>query len=329
MTDALELTYATGLTVQPGVPLGPHTSLKIVGPADFFVRARDPRELSRCLSAALSAGVPWLLLGGGSNMLISDRGFRGLAIKVEAPPGQRNRGEVLEETGQTVRLRCQAGAFSAGLARWTASLGWRDLEWACGIPGTVGGAAAGNAGAYDGDMARSVERVRAWFPEEGERTLEGAEMGFQYRASRFKRAEVPGQPARLPAPGTAPPGVILAVELRLTPGTPGEALARIETYERQRREKQPTERSCGSVFKNPPSDHAGRLIDVAGLKGTAVGGAQISLKHGNFFVNRGQARAADVVALIHLARRRVEEESGVRLETEILFAGDWAPEDLP
>ena len=314
MTDALGLTYATGLTVQPGVPLGPHTSLKIGGPADFFVRARDPRELSRCLSAAHSAGVPWLILGGGSNMLISDRGFRGLAIKVEAPPGQRNRAEVLEETGQTVRLRCQAGVFSAGLARWTASLGWRDLEWACGIPGTIGGA-AGNAGAYDGDMARSVERVRAWLPEEGERTLEGAEMGFRYRASRFKRAEVPG--------------VILAVELRLTPGTPGEALARVETYERQRRDKQPTERSCGSVFKNPPSDHAGRLIDVAGLKGTAVGGAEISLKHGNFFVNRGQARAADVVALIHLARRRVEEECGVRLETEILFAGDWAPEDLP
>jgi UDP-N-acetylmuramate dehydrogenase len=328
VTDALELTYASGLSVEPGAPLGPHTSLKIGGPADFFARARDARELSRCLSAAHSLGVPWLLLGGGSNMLISDRGFRGLAIKVEAPPGQRNRGEVLQETGHTVRLRCQAGAFSAGLARWTAGLGWHDLEWACGIPGTIGGAAAGNAGAYDGDMARSVERVRAWFPE-GERTLEGAEMEFQYRASRFKRAEAPGQPAPGPATRSSPPGAILAVELRLTPGTPAAALARIEAYERQRREKQPTERSCGSVFKNPPSDHAGRLIDVTGLKGAAVEGAQISLKHGNFFVNRGQARAADVVALIRLARRRVEEESGVRLETEILFAGDWAPEDLP
>ena len=238
VTDALELTYATGLTVEPGVPLGPHTSLKIGGPADFFARARDARELSRCLGAAHSLGVPWLLLGGGSNMLISDHGFRGLAIKVEAPPGQRNRGEVLQETGQAVRLRCQAGAFSAGLARWTAGLGWHDLEWACGIPGTIGGAAAGNAGAYDGDMARSVERVRAWFPE-GERTLEGAEMEFRYRASRFKRR----RDCR---------GSILAVELRLTPGTPGAALARIEAYERQRREKQPTERSCGSVFKNPP-----------------------------------------------------------------------------
>ena len=250
-------------------------------------------------------------------MLISDRGFRGLAIKVEAPPGQRNRGEVLEETGQAVRLRCQAGAFSAGLARWTAGLGWHDLEWACGIPGTIGGAAAGNAGAYDGDMARSVERVRAWFPE-GERTWRGPRWSTPTAppaSSAAARTAARGDPRRGPAPDAR--------------ARQDAALARIEAYERQRREKQPTERSCGSVFKNPPSDHAGRLIDVAGLKGTAVGGAQISLKHGNFFVNRGQARAADVVALIRLARRRVEEESGVRLETEILFAGDWAPEDLP
>ena len=236
---------------------------------------------------------------------------------MEAPPGQRNRGEVLQETGQTVRLRCQAGAFSAGLARWTAGLGWHDLEWACGIPGTIGGAAAGNAGAYDGDMARSVERVRAWFPE-GERTLGGGRDGVPRTAP----------PASSAAAGAAP-GVILAVELRLTPGDarsgPGP--------HRGLRAPAPGEAAHRALLRlglqEPPSDHAGRLIDVAGLKGTAVGGAQISLKHGNFFVNRGQARAADVVALIRLARRRVEEESGVRLETEILFAGDWAPEDLP
>src|SRR5262249_5081415 len=156
-------------------------------------------------------------------------------------------------------------------------------------------------------------RVVAWFPE-GERTVEGAEMGYAYRTSRFKRAPRPG--------------AILTVELRLTPGLRDVALARIEAYERQRREKQPTERSCGSVFKNPPGDFAGRFVEVAGLKGTAVGDAQISAKHGNFFVNRGRARAADVVALIRLARRRVLDASGVRLEPEILFVGDWRPEDL-
>jgi UDP-N-acetylmuramate dehydrogenase len=312
--DALELTYATGLTVETGVPIGPQTSLKIGGPADFFVRARSPRELARCLDAAHRLGVPWLLLGGGSNLLVSDRGLRGLAIKVEAPPGQRNRGEVLEETAGAVRLRVPAGVLSAGLARWTAGLGWHGLEWACGIPGSIGGAAAGNAGAYDGNMAGLVERVLAWTPE-GERELAAADMDYAYRASRFKRA---GRPE-----------AILSVDLKLTPGSSDEAVARIEAFERQRREKQPTERSCGSVFKNPYPDHAGRLVEAAGLKGTSAGDAQISLKHGNFFVNRGRARAADVVALIRLARERVEATSGLRLETEILFAGDWRPEDLP
>jgi UDP-N-acetylmuramate dehydrogenase len=314
MPDALELTYATGLSVEADVPIGPHTSLKIGGPADFFVRTRSPRELSRCLDAAHRLGVPWLLLGGGSNMLISDRGLRGLAVKVEATPGQRNRGEVLEETAGAVRLRVPAGVLSAGLARWTAGLGWHGLEWACGLPGTIGGAAAGNAGAYDGDMAGLVEGVLAWTPE-GERTFAAAEMDYAYRASRFKRSREPG--------------AILSVDLKLRPGSPDAAVARIEAFERQRREKQPTERSCGSVFKNPYPDHAGRLVEVAGLKGTAAGDAQISLKHGNFFVNRGRARAADVVDLIRLARARVEAASGVRLETEILFAGDWRPEDLP
>jgi UDP-N-acetylmuramate dehydrogenase len=245
VVDALDLTYATGLAVEQDVPLGPLTSLKVGGPADFFVRSRGARELSRCLSAAHRLGVPWLLLGGGSNVLVADRGFRGLAIKVEASPGRRTRGEVLEETESAVRLRCDAGVLTAGLARWTAGLGWRDFEWACGIPGTLGGAAAGNAGAYEGDMARSVERVLAWLPE-GERWMEGAELGYAYRTSRFKHD---GRPA-----------AVLAVELRLTPGLRDVALARIEAYERQRREKQPTERSCGSVFKNPAADVAGRLV---------------------------------------------------------------------
>ena len=314
MPDALELTYATGLTVETGVPTGPHTSLKMGGPADFFVRARSPRELARCLDAAHRLGVPWLLLGGGSNMLISDRGLRGLAIKVEAVPGQRNRGEVLEETAAGVRLRAPAGVLTAGLARWTAGLGWHGLEWACGIPGSVGGAAAGNAGAYDGDMAGLVESVLAWTAE-GERDFAASELDYAYRASRFKRSPQAG--------------AILSVDLKLTPGSKDAAIARIEAFERQRRAKQPTERSCGSVFKNPYPDHAGRLVEVAGLKGTSAGDAQISLKHGNFFVNRGRAQAADVVALIRLARERVEASSGVRLETEILFAGDWRPEDLP
>jgi UDP-N-acetylmuramate dehydrogenase len=305
------MSYATGLQVDRDVPLGPFTSLKVGGPADLFVRTRSPAELSRCLTEAHRRNLPWLLLGGGSNMLIADRGHRGLAIKVEASPGQRNRGEVLEATDEHVRLRCQAGVLTAGLARWTASLGFRGLEWGCGVPGTIGGAAAGNAGAYGGDMAAIVERVRAWYPE-GERVLEAGELDYAYRASRFKRS--------------AEPAAILSVDLALPRGSAEEALAQIEHNEARRRANQPTERSCGSVFKNPTPHFAGQLIEASGLKGTAIGGMQISEKHGNFFVNRGNATAADVIALIHLARRRVLEDHGIHLEVEILLAGEW-PED--
>ncbi|MBI3970998.1 MAG: UDP-N-acetylmuramate dehydrogenase [Chloroflexi bacterium] len=312
--DVLDLTYAIGLEVQRDVPLGPYTSLKIGGPADFFTRARGAAELVRCLDAAQRLGVPWLLVGGGSNMLVSDRGFRGLAIKIERPAHmRRHSAKVLEETATGVRLRCDAGISTPGLARWTASLGWTGLEWACGIPGTIGGAAVGNAGAYGGDMAGLIERVRAWFPD-GERVLDASEMAYGYRTSRFKRS--------------AEPAAILSVDLRLAAGSSDEAIERIAAYETQRRAKQPAERSCGSVFKNPPGDFSGRLIETAGLKGTAVGDAQISEKHGNFFVNRGSARAADVIALTRLARARAQDVHGVRLEIEILLAGDWPAEEV-
>lgn len=311
--DVLDLAYAFGLSVERDVLLAPYTSLKVGGPADFFVRPRGAPELSRCLSAAARLGLPWLLLGGGSNVLVADRGVRGLAIKVEAEPGWRHRATVLAETADEVQLRCDAGAHTAGLARWTASLGWRGLEWAAGVPGTVGGAAGGNAGAYGSDMAASAVRVRAWYPD-GEHVLDASELGYGYRTSRFKRA--------------TEPAAILSVDLRLTRGDKHEAAAMIERNERRRKDGQPTERSCGSVFKNPYLAHAGRLIDAAGLKGTSVGDAQISEKHGNFFVNRGRASAGDVLALMHLARKRVQEVHGARLEMEILLVGDWPPHDL-
>jgi UDP-N-acetylmuramate dehydrogenase len=312
-SSALDLSYAVGLTVERDVPLAPFTTLKVGGPADHFVRARSGAELSRVMTEAHRRGIPWLLLGGGSNMLISDRGFRGLAIKVETAAPHRTRGEVLRETETEVLLRCEAGALSAGLARWTASLGFRGLEWACGIPGTIGGAAAGNAGAYGGDMARTVDRLRAWFPD-GERVLDVDELDYAYRASRFKRS--PEQSA------------VLSVDLRLTPGSKDEALALIEEKEPRRHPNQPTERSCGSVFKNPTPLFSGKLIEEAQLKGTVHGGAQISEKHGNFFVNRGGATASDVVALMRLARERVRETHGVTLEVEILLVGDWPPEEV-
>lgn len=309
----LDLSYALRLHVDRDVPLAPYTSLKIGGPADFFVRARSAAELSRCLAEAYRRGLTWLLLGGGSNVLVADRGVRGLVVKVETASGRRNRAEVLEETADSVRLRCEAGALTAGVSRWTAALGFRGLEWACGIPGTIGGATAGNAGAYGGDMASTVERVRVWQPD-GDRVFAVNEMAYAYRTSRLKRSPEPG--------------AVIAVDLRLRRGDRDEALAQIEQNETRRRTNQPSERSCGSVFKNPSPLFAGQLIDACGLKGTAHGGAQISERHGNFIVNRGGARASDVVALMHLAKRRVQEEQGITLETEILFTGDWSPVEI-
>jgi UDP-N-acetylmuramate dehydrogenase len=161
-------------------------------------------------------------------------------------------------------------------------------------------------------MRSIVERVDAWFPT-GARVLEAAELGYDYRASVFKRS--------------SQPAAVLSVDLRLRRGETAEALQQIEQNEARRRANQPTERSCGSVFKNPVPDFAGRLIDTAGLKGLAVGDAQISERHGNFFVNRGHARAADVVTLMRQARRRVQEVHGVHLDVEILLVGEW-PEHI-
>ncbi len=311
--DSLELSYAVGLDVERNVPLGPFTSLKAGGPADLFVRTRSAAELSRVLTEAHRRDLPWMLLGGGSNVLVSDRGVRGLVIKAETAAGQRNRGQVLSESTDAVELRCEAGVLTAGLSRWTASLGFRGMEWAAGIPGTIGGAAAGNAGAYGGDMATNVARARVWFPD-GVQVLEVGEMGYAYRASRLKR--------------TGEVSAVLQVDLRLGRGSTDEALAQIEANELQRRTNQPTERSCGSVFKNPAPLYSGQLIEECGLKGTAQGGAQISEKHGNFFVNRGHATASDVVALMRMAKQRVYQARGVALEVEILLVGEWAAEEV-
>ena len=248
-------------------------------------------------------------------MLVSDRGLRGLADQGggRARPAQPRRGaggDGRRPSACASRPASCPPAWPAGRPA-SAGTGWSGPAAS---PARSAAPPPATPGPTTGTWPALVERVLAWTPE-GERAFAAAELDYAYRASRFKRSREAG--------------AILSVDLRLRPGSQDAAVARIEAFERQRREKQPTERSCGSVFKNPYPDHAGRLIEAAGLKGTAAGDAQISLKHGNFFVNRGRARAADVVALIRLARERVEAASGVRLETEILFAGDWRPEDLP
>ncbi len=293
-----ELAAAFGPRLLVDEPLGRHTSARIGGPADAFLAATSADDLRHAARIAWAHTIPLFLLGGGSNILISDRGVRGLVI--------HNRASAIEIDGLTVHA--ESGASTLQLARKVARQGLSGMEWAIGVPGSIGGAAYGNAGAHGGDMAGCVTRVEAVTPQDNV-TYTNAELAFEYRSSILKRER-----------RTV---VIVGVTLGLIPGDPYAITARMDEYNAYRKRTQPPGATIGSTFKNPPGEYAGRLIEAAGLKGTRIGGAEISDVHANFFLNRGDATAADVMALITLARQRVKEEFGIELETEIELVGEW------
>ena len=316
----------TGIVVARDAPIAPFTSLKVGGLARLLVRTRDAQVTIAVAEAALLHHVPMLIIGGGSNVVVADAGFDGLVIKVDAHPGSRVAGTIVSTNGDAVLVDVEAGCQTAGFARWAARQGLAGIEWACGIPGTVGGAVVGNAGAYGGDMAGVVDTVDAWLPSSTPSTsneyshLEGGsvtrfavhEMAYRYRTSRLKHGN----------------GVVLGARLRLRREDPASVLARIDTYDAARRQKQPTERSCGSVFRNPPGEIAGRLLEQAGMKGRCRGDAQVSTIHANWIINRGAASAADVVSLMREGQQAVLARSGVRLQLEVLLVGAWDPKDV-
>jgi UDP-N-acetylmuramate dehydrogenase len=256
--------------------------------------------------AAQADGLPWRVLGGGSNVLVSDAGVRGLVIV------NRARQTVFED-GFVVQA--ESGANLAALARSCVARGWAGLEWAVGVPGTVGGAVVGNAGAHGGDISGVLQSVTVL--DAGEVVQWPAErLGYAYRNSVLKRSAREG----------AVSCVVLAATLALEPGDPAHLAQKADEFLERRKRIQPPGPSFGSMFKNPPGDYAGRLIEAAGLKGTQIGGAQVSPLHANFFVNTGGATAADVLALVQLARQRVQEQFGVELELEVELVGDWGLE---
>lgn len=279
-------------------PLGRHTSARIGGPADVFLVARNVDDLRQAARIAWSQGWPVFLLGGGSNILISDAGVRGLVVLNQADS------IVIEDT----RAIVESGASAIHLARRLAKRGLAGFEWAIGVPGTIGGAAYGNAGAHSGDMQSCVVSLQAITPN-GEVTLSNAELGYQYRSSILKRDR-----RRC---------VILSAVMQFRPESPQAVHARMKDYTDYRKRTQPPGATIGSMFKNPSGDYAGRLIEAAGLKGHQIGGAQISHKHANFYLNRGDATAQDVMALAKLAQRAVEAKFGVKLELEIEPVGEW------
>lgn len=295
--------------VRRNEPMARHTSFRIGGPADAYVVAESPEQLGALACLAWEYEVPFFLLGAGTNILVADAGIRGLVIANQARQVERLTAEAASER---VTIKAGSGASLARLAWEAARSGLEGLEWAVGIPGSVGGAIVSNAGAHGSSMSDVV--ARAWVVERGGKAsaLVKEELALGYRRSRFTRNE--GQ--------TYPNMVILYVGLELRKSPPQTIKERIEGYNQRRRATQPSFPSAGSIFKNPPEKPAGWLIEQAGLKGCRVGKAEISPKHANFIVNRGGAKASEVEALMTLAQERVYQRFGVVLEREVQLVGE-------
>jgi UDP-N-acetylmuramate dehydrogenase len=294
---AEELRAALRGNVLADEPLARHTSFKIGGPADLLVIPEDVGDLKAALAFARSNRLPVWVLGSGSNTLVRDGGIRGMVILPSAF-------QALAREGTEVRTG--AGVRVSRLLAFCSKQGLTGLEILSGVPGTVGGAVWGNAGAWGGSTADHLARVQVVTDEAENLTLEREAIPFRYRFSGLPRGSV-----------------IVQATFALAPGDPTAIRQQISRWLVRRNATQPVEfRSAGSIFKNPPGDYAGRLVEAAGVKGTRIGGAMISEKHGNFFVNLGDARAADVLALVALARERVRQTSGIDLELEIRVVGE-------
>ena len=308
-----------GAALKHGEPMARHTTLKVGGPARWFWAASDVEELAQVLRFCAENSVPYLFIGHGSNLLMSDAGYNGLVIQ------NRCKGCVVGD-----ETRAESGVSFGSLFLQTARAGYGGLEWAIGIPGTVGGALVSNAGAYRGNIGPLVSSVRV-FADGCDQTVGPEWMEFSYRDSRLRRAGVG-------------PAVVLSCTLQLTErGDPEQILTRAKEYQSQRRAKQPYAPSAGSFFKNVQSRTlaesldalpsgmkaasvvpAGFLSEACGLKGLRVGGAEVSEKHANFLINAGGATASDLRALAEKVKVIVFDRFGVMLEEEVLYVGDWS-----
>jgi UDP-N-acetylmuramate dehydrogenase len=293
------LAVKLGVALEVDAPIGPLTTLRVGGAADRLLLARDREGLLAGMRLAREAGVPFFVLGNGSDLVVADAGIRGLVI--------RNRARALSITGTT--LRADTGAAMAMLVKRCTSDGLTGFEFGISIPGTLGGAVWANAGAHGREMRDVVTRVETWDPRTDTiLELGGQDCGFAYRESRFKHS----------------PEIVLAADVVLQQDEPPAIADRVEEHQAQRAATQPlADQNAGSVFRNPPGDHAGRLVEAAGLKGHRIGTASVSTLHANFIVTDRGGRAADVRALGNYVRNVVQERFGVGLAYEIEFVGDW------
>lgn len=305
-----------GVKVVRNQPLARSTTLRVGGPAELYVVARNAFELRALVRYARSRDLPHVILGRGSNVVVADRGIRGLVIAVRAE-ASRVEGD---------RYLAEAGVPMARAATETAAAGLAGLEFGLAIPGTVGGAVWANAGAHGTDVAAVLEAATVLAADGPEVRLGPDELGLAYRTSRLK---VPPGPDDVtpPARAAAPSPVVLSATFRLRPDDPSAVRSRLDEIRRWRREHQPLGLpSAGSVFRNPPGDAAGRLIEAAGCKGWRVGGARVSERHANFIVTDPGARAADVRNLAERVRAAVADRFGIRLDYEVVFLGEWGGE---
>jgi UDP-N-acetylmuramate dehydrogenase len=284
-----------GDAMQENVVLAPYTSARIGGPADILLTVKSADELAHAMSFIWEHELPHYVLGGGSNVLVHDDGFRGIVVLNKAK-------EVRFESGDQPSVWCESGVVFSNLANRCASKGFGSLEWGATVPGTIGGAVYGNAGAFGGDMSMNLISTEL-LTMNGRETHTVEQMGYAYRTSVLKRHEIKA--------------IVLSAILKLKNSTKEEVSVKIAEFSERRKATQPPGASMGSMFKNPTGDYAGRLIEAAGLKGTRIGNAEISTVHGNFFLNHGETKASDVLALIRLTQETVLKKLGVQLELEV------------
>jgi UDP-N-acetylmuramate dehydrogenase len=341
-------------------PLSRHTTIGIGGPADAYVVPETTPQVVEVLRVCAAASVPVFVLGSGSNIVVGDRGIRGVVLDNhaqnlsgpksmpggsapgtaaevfpsprkergpggEVPPAPRGSAPGNQEPSesnhttaavavQRIWFKADSGCSFAAVARQLAFAGYAGLEWACGIPGTIGGAVVYNAGAYGGCLADVLLRIGAWDIEHGEHVIEAEDLGLVYRGSAFTRGLMHGR-------------AVLWAEFALWPGDAAELRARVADYDARRLKAQPRGRNAGSFFKNPPEQPAWKLLDAVGMRGYRIGGAEFSAKHCNFLINAGGATAADVAALKREAQSRVRDRFGVELENEVSLVGEGFGDD--
>ena len=291
-----EMREQFGERLRESVNLAPYTSARIGGMVDYLLIAKSAKELEEMAQQLWNMDMNFRILGGGSNVLVSDRGVRGVVILNQA------RKVAFDETSAGPRVRRSVDRD------------WLGLEWAATIPGTVGGAVVGNAGAHGGDIASSLEVAEILQQNRKPESWRVERLNYGYRDSVLKNV-----------PGSV---VVLEAAFRLKTAQESLAKAKLAEFAAYRQRTQPGGASWGSMFKNPAEKYAGRLIDTAGLKGLQIGGARVSTKHANFFLNLGDASAADVLRLLKTVRDRVDKQFNVELELEIELFGDWDPDEI-